>query len=262
MIYVTCDENRALEKSLSHLPPSQPVTILDVGSSQDAGSVTKGRPVRVLRCKWGPIAEEVLRDNWAVLPEGWLLRLDPDEWIERSAFGPLTNLALTSPPSVGAYRLSRVNLYRERPLRGTVWGQSDCQTRVFRKGTARYSGVVHEPPSILGRIVDAPQDYAIVHDWVSSRADMWEKHLRYVQLERMARREAGQQAGAWKCLLLSAKAFVFSFWSRRGYLDGLRGLGLSVFYGFYVFLSNHVRSFDLGKGGGPSPSSALTDSQS
>jgi hypothetical protein len=97
VIYVTCNENHALEESLTHLPPSQPVTILDVGSSEDASRFAEGRSTRVLRCKWRPVVEEVLRDNWSALPAGWLLRLDPDEHIDRSSLPALASLALASP---------------------------------------------------------------------------------------------------------------------------------------------------------------------
>jgi hypothetical protein len=111
---------------------------------------------------------------------------------------------------------------------------------MFRKDTAGYSGVVHESPSILGEIVDVPRDFSITHNWAPNRAHVLEKHRRYVALERTARWQSGRNVPLSKCLMLAAGAFATSFFTCRGYLDRWRGFALSVFYGHYVFRSNHV----------------------
>jgi len=240
VLYVACDQNRLLMESIARLPVGQPILILDVGMVDDARELVGSCNATVIRCRWRPIAEQVLRENWECLPEGWMLRLDPDESVSGASVGTLEHLALASNSRVAAFRVPLVNLYRDRPLVGTVWGGVHLHPRVFRRDSVSYTGIVHDPPTVLGDTLDAPSDCVITHRWVISRVDMVEKHFRYIRLEREARRDAQEYSTARACATVGVRAFGMSFVHRRGFRDGWRGLGLSLFYAGYEFLSNYV----------------------
>jgi hypothetical protein len=83
------------------------------------------------------------------------------------------------------------------------------------------------------RTIELPFTFetAIVHRWARSYPDLLERHRRYLALEPVDRAAAGEITG-WRVVTCTPwRSFHESFVTKRGYLDGVTGLLLSLFWG-------------------------------
>ena len=99
------------------------------------------------------------------------------------------------------------------------------------------SSAVHETlsfrPGYRGVSFDPDEENVIRHYWVSGYRDWLEKHRRYLRLEGTARADRGHVTGLRGVASTPWRSFHDSFVARRGYLDGVRGLFLSVLWAWY-----------------------------
>jgi hypothetical protein len=85
------------------------------------------------------------------------------------------------------------------------------------------------------RVVVLPftPETAIVHQWARGFRDLIGRHRRYLALEPVDRANAGEITGYRAVLTMPWRSFRESFFAKRGYRDGLTGLGLSVFWSVF-----------------------------
>jgi hypothetical protein len=115
-----------------------------------------------------------------------------------------------------------------------VWGGPNRRRMLVRRSAVELT------PTIWGgmqlqdgyRLLTLPftEETAIAHYWSSGWRDLIEKHRRYLLQECADRADAGHATGWRKVVRTPLASFRESFFTKRGYRDGLTGFGLSLFW--------------------------------
>src|SRR5581483_6475898 len=226
------NEARLLERCLPTLAFCDELFVIDIASEDDSVSVAEAHGARVLRHEWVPIAERARMELVGEASHDWLLFMDPDEAMPGALARQLTDLVPRLAADVGVVDCPWQFYFRDRPLRGTIWGGVSRKRTLARRGGAELRPTVHSGtkplPGYRVEVVDYSGDNAIAHYWAPGWRLLIEKHRRYLRLEGQDRLAQGFVTGVKDILRTPAPAFYESFVGRRGYRDGLVGAGLSL----------------------------------
>ena len=211
--------------------------MIDVESSDDTAAVAEAHGARVVRHPYVPIAEAA---RVTVAPQArhdWLLVVDPDEEVPPALAREVAALLPTLEDDVAAVDAPRQYYFAGRPLRGTVWGGPNKRRLLVRRSAVTLTPAIWGGMTIHEgyRVVELPftAETAIVHRWARGWPELAERHRRYLRLEPADRAAAGEVTG-WRAVLsMPWRAFRESYVTRRGYLDGITGLRLSLFWAVF-----------------------------
>jgi len=211
--------------------------VIDVESSDDTAAVAEAHGARVVRHPYVPIAEAA---RVTVAPQArhdWLLVVDPDEEVPPALAREVAALLPTLEDDVAAVDAPRQYYFAGRPLRGTVWGGPNKRRLLVRRSAVTLTPAIWGGMTIHEgyRVVELPftAETAIVHRWARGWPELAERHRRYLRLEPADRAAAGEVTG-WRAVLsMPWRAFRESYVTRRGYLDGITGLRLSLFWAVF-----------------------------
>jgi hypothetical protein len=232
------NEARLLERCLPTLAFCDELLVIDIASDDDTASVARAHGARVLRHTWVPIAERARLDLVGEASNDWLLFIDPDEEMPPALACQLTELVPRLEEDIGVVDCPWQFYFRDRPLKGTIWGGISRKRTLARRGGADLRPTVHSGtktlPGYRADVVEYTGDNAIAHYWAPGWRPLIEKHRRYLQLEGRDRREQGFVTGVKDIVRTPIPAFYESFVARKGYRDGLVGAGLSVLWAVYA----------------------------
>jgi len=192
--------------------------------------------------------------NWAMdqAAHPWVLIVDADERVTPALAREIAEL-LEKGPSADHYRLRRDNVFLDRVIRHSGWGQ-DRLVRLLRRGSARYpEQLVHadmHPDGPTPTLV-AP----LLHYTLRSLPQYVEKLHRYAEWGARDLARQGRGAGMAEVALRPAWRFFRMFVLEAGFLDGLHGFVVCALQSYGVFLK-WARVWELRRleKMGPSPS--------
>ena len=232
------NEARLLERCLPTLAFCDELLVIDIASTDDTAAVAEAHGARVLRHTWVPIAEHARMDLVAQAAHDWLLFLDPDEALPPALALQLTALMPSLEADVGVIDCPWQFYFRDRPLRGTIWGGISRKRTLAKRGGAELRPTVHSGtkalPGYRVEVVEYTGDNAIAHYWAPGWRPLIEKHRRYLRLEGRDRRAQGFVTGVKDIVRTPVPAFYESFVARKGYRDGFVGAGLSLLWAAYA----------------------------
>lgn len=232
------NEARLLERCLPTLEFCDELIVIDIASDDDTAAVACAHGARVLDHDWVPIAERARLELVGEASHDWLLFLDPDEEVPPALASQLTDLVPRLAEDVGVVDCPWQFYFRGRPLRGTVWGGISRKRTLALRGGAELRPTVHSGtkplPGWRVEIVEYSGANAIAHYWATGWRPLIEKHWRYLGLEGRDRLAQGLVTGPRDILGTPLPAFYESFVRRRGYRDGLVGMGLSLLWAAYA----------------------------
>jgi glycosyltransferase involved in cell wall biosynthesis len=168
----------------------------------------------------------------------WVLCLDADEWLDERLRAEIAGIVQGEGTSAVAapvgYELNRRNQYLGAWIDHCGWSP-EWRLRLVRRGRARWTGVdPHDrldADGALGRLGGR-----LLHEPYRDLADHVAKVNRYTDTMARLRHEAGERPGLATLLLRPPARFLRMYVLRAGFLDGWRGLVVSVMGGVYVFL--------------------------
>lgn len=165
----------------------------------------------------------------------WVLNIDADEWLDETLFDAIAAvLARADDDGPAGYRLNRRNEYLGAWIDHCGWSPQ-WRLRLVRTGSGRWAGVdPHDRLEADGPVADLPG--RLNHRPYRDLADHLARIGRYTDTMANDRHAAGERSSVFRLLLRPAGRFVRMFIVQRGFLDGWRGLVLSGFGAFYVFL--------------------------
>lgn len=231
------DEGRLLARCLDAIAFCDELIVVDIESGDDTAAVAEAHGARVVRHPYVPIAEAA---RVTVAPQArhdWILVVDPDEEVPPALAQEVAALLPSLADDVAAVDAPRQYYFAGRPLRGTVWGGPNRRRLLVRRSAVTLTPAIWGGMTIHEghRVVELPfsAETAIVHRWAEGYRDLVGSHLRYLRLESKDRAAAGEVTGYRAVVLTPWRAFRQSFVEQRGYLDGMTGLGLSLFWAIF-----------------------------
>lgn len=254
-LILTFNEEKNVTYALESCQFADQIFILDSGSADRTEEIAKEFGAMFVYHPWEGYARQ---KNWGLdnllIKTDWIIILDADEAITPKLRDEL--IAITKeklPTDKVGYYVNRYFVWNGRRIRHCGYYPS-WNLRFFRRGKARYEErEVHEH-----MIVNGPIGYLngeLHHEDRRGREHIWQKHLRYAELEakEMINVLKGYKGGVKSSFIgnplerrralkekiwpyLPARwffRFLYMFFMKKGFLDGLAGLDMCVFMSRY-----------------------------
>lgn len=166
----------------------------------------------------------------------WCLHIDPDERATPQ-FRDAVLAMLARGTTFDAFEFRKKNYFMGKWMRHGGWYHYSLH--LFRRGRARYEGVVHESLKVQGAIgkIEAP----VEHHPFTTFSQFLKRHNWYSQLEA---REEYEKHGllpervlAYELRTKPLKLFFKFYVRKKGFLDGIHGLIFSVLYAWVHFIN-------------------------
>jgi glycosyltransferase involved in cell wall biosynthesis len=118
------------------------IVLADSNSTDDTVKIAEGLGARVVQIPLTTFSE--LRNRAAdACSSEWILSLDTDERCTPEVRDEILAL-LAAGPSCDAYYIPRRNYFMGRWIKGSGWYPNYRQPQLYRKGTMRYTRIIHE----------------------------------------------------------------------------------------------------------------------
>lgn len=224
VIVITKNEEANIQACLDGVRFADEIIVVDSGSTDQTVLLARAAGAVVIEtADWPGFGPQKSRALAAATGE-WVLSLDADERITPALAQEIRDVIRH--PSADAYEISRSSWYCGRFIKHAGWSP-DYVTRLFRRGTARFSEhIVHErllPDGAVKRL-RAP----MLHYSFLNFSQVLHKVDSYSTLSARQAHAAGKRAGVGTALLHGFWAFLRTYFFRLGLLDGAHGLALAI----------------------------------
>ena len=228
----TLNSEKDLETCLSSVSFVDEILVVDMHSADATVSIAKRFGARVEQIDQELPVELVRNKSVALAKHDWVLLLDPDEIVAEGLQAKITSLSSHDWNACSAFRLPRKNLIFDHWMQHSGWWP-DYQVRLFKKSAVRWSGKIHEQPTVSGKVQDfsANPDIAISHSNYNSFTEYFEKFQRYTDSEAMSLVETSVSADT--ILTTFFEEFFRRYYAQLGWKDGLHGTSLTFLQSFY-----------------------------
>jgi glycosyltransferase involved in cell wall biosynthesis len=188
--------------------------------------------------------------------EQWVLCLDGDEWLDerlRAAIAAIVAAPAAGGATADGYELNRRNRYLGAWIDHCGWSP-EWRLRLVRRGRARWTGADPHDHLVAEGVV-ARLDGRLLHEPYRDLAEHVAKVNRYTDTMARLRHAHGERPGFAALYLRPPARFLRMYVLRAGFLDGWRGLVVSVMGGVYVFLK-YAKLRELARRGEAGPRAA------
>lgn len=237
---ITRNEARNIADCLQSLAFVDEIVILDSGSTDATAEIAERFPVRFLS---RPFDNFSAQKNAAMAQTTgeWILLIDADERVTAELAAEI-NRTLENPACDG-YWLRRNNFIFGHQMR---YGASskDFQLRLVRRNKGLFEGLVHERIQLHGKsgFLTAPLE----HYSTRNLEDYFRRFAPYTALEAEKIHHQGIRPNAVHILLKPVWDFIYFYFFRLGFLDGLAGLQYQILSSFYISVK-YMKALELFK---------------
>jgi glycosyltransferase involved in cell wall biosynthesis len=237
-IIVGYNESRFLPACFAGVSFCNEILYFDLGSSDNSIEIASnyGATVvqheRVLSCEW--IHAKFVNKT----KHEWVLITDPDEVVDFTLAAEISEWFKKGIPSTtGALLVPWLFYFKNHRLKGTAWGGANKRVLLVHNQRFSFTPQIH-----VGRKLNEGFEYmdmvfkqsnAVHHYWMQGYSKLLEKHLRYLKNEGAARYANGARSTVKQILMEPYRQFRYSFFTKKGFKDGLTGLFLSAFWAWY-----------------------------
>lgn len=235
-LVVCLNEAKALRKCLASIDFCDEIVVYDLGSRDNSVTVAKSMGAKVKVHKPVAHAELIYAKELNRLQHDWVLVTDPDEEIDEAFRQELVDGFSELPKDTAVVRAPMQYYFKHRPLKGTIWGGITNRQLLVHRKRAHFRPLVNTPITIKkgSSLFYWPYKNGLIHHyWMSSYREFFAKHRRYLKKEAHARYNRGERVGYIGIFLSPWRSFYDSFFEKKGYMDGLTGLFLSMFWAWY-----------------------------
>jgi glycosyltransferase involved in cell wall biosynthesis len=253
---ITLDEAAHIADAIDSAAWADEIIVVDSGSVDDTLAIARSKGARTESRAWTGYVDQ---KNFAagLASHDWILSLDADERIPATLASEIRTVLSTEPPYAG-YRVPRVTFHLGRWIRTTDF-YPDYQTRLYDRRKARWQGrYVHESVTVDGQPGQLTQE--LEHYSYRDLSDHLDRINAYTTLAARQMYESGRRASTVDLLIHPPAAFLRNYVLRRGFLDGMAGLVLSIVNAYSVFLK-FAKLWELQRTPNSQPASPYTNSQ-
>ena len=164
----------------------------------------------------------------------WILWLDADERVPPALGNEIREILLSGVSSCAGYEVARRAYFLGTWMRHCGW-YPGYVLRVFRKSAGEFTqSRVHERVDLRGPVGRLKND--LLHYTDETLYHYFSKFNAYTSLAARDAHDAGKRCSYYDLLARPAYVFVKMYILRRGLLDGMHGLILSLLSASYVFV--------------------------
>lgn len=234
---ITLNEENNLARALKSVDWADDILVVDCGSTDKTREIAAQMGARVLENPWPGYGQQ---KNFAQkhARHDWVLNLDGDEEVSPELAAEIrrivTEAAKANGSTVRAFRIPRKTYYLGRWIMHGGW-YPNYVTRLADRRYARWTEPdVHERLEAEGKAVDL--ESPLLHYSFSGIRDQVETNVRFSWLGYQNLRKAGKAPSLFLLLTKPVGKFVETYLIKRGFLDGIAGLIISINAAHSIFL--------------------------
>ena len=228
----TFNEQEMIRDCLESVRWADEILVVDSFSRDKTLDIANEYGARILQHEYQNSAAQ---KNWAI-PQAtheWVLLVDSDERVTPELEKEIRE-ALAGPAPHDGYWIPRANHFLGRRMRHGGW-ETDKVIRLFRRDRARYEDrEVHAEINLPGPL--PVMKHPLLHYSFRSFSQYWRKIQLYSDWGSSQMWNDGKRAGWFSIASHPVQRFLKMYVARLGFLDGTRGLVLSMLGAFSVFL--------------------------
>jgi glycosyltransferase involved in cell wall biosynthesis len=228
-VVIAKDEEKNIARCLSSLRFADEVVLVDSGSADRTAEIAKAHADKVRHRAFDNFSAQ---KNFAAAEASgeWVLSVDADEVVTPALAGEIRRI-VESPDGCAAYAVRRRTRLFGRWFRfGGM--QTDRPVRLFRKGSARFVGSVHERVSVDGRTGLLKQ--TLEHTSFQTLREYFRRLELYTALE--SAREDAPAPRASHFFARPVYRFVSVYLVKQAFRDGVEGFFYGVLSAYYEFI--------------------------
>jgi len=227
-VLIVLNEEDKIEKCLSSLGWADKIVIVDGFSTDNTVQTCEKYTKNIFQNKFDDFSSQ---KNFALSKAGneWVLFLDADEKVPEELKQEILETIKKS--AYSGYFIPRNNYIFGRLMK---YGghQNDTQMRLFKKDKARFENPVHEVVEIEGTIGILKNH--IEHYSSKNISSYMARFNRYTDFEAEMLYKRKAKFRARYILLKPVAKFIYQYFWKRGYRDGIEGFIYYVFSAVYI----------------------------
>lgn len=218
---IAYNEAENIEDCLKSVQWADEIIVVDSGSTDATVEISKKYTDKVFFNKWEGFAKQK-SFALSLANNNWVLSLDADERVSEELKEEILNSDLSA---AEGYYIWRKNYFLDKAIKHCGWG-SDYQLRLFRKDKTKLTDrLVHEGFVVEGETsrlknqmihlthTDLKKTFSKINDYSTLEAE--EKYKR-------------KNINGFTMVLYPLVAFIQHYFFRKGFLDGVHGLMVSI----------------------------------
>lgn len=224
MIIITLNEAKQIERCLNSVSWANEIILVDSGSTDETVSIARKYTDKVVTSAWsgyGPQKNKALD----LASCQWVLSIDADEVVTDELAAKIKSVLTNSSGSISGYYLARHLFFLGKRIKYTF--KNDFVLRLFKRDSAKFSlDSVHERALVSGRTsyIYSP----LLHYSHHTIDDLLVKLNNYSTLGAIKKKKSGRTASIPSAIFRGLWTFFRLYFLNLGFLDGARGLILSV----------------------------------
>lgn len=239
VVIATRNEERIIEDCLESVKWADEIVIVDDKSTDNTVNISKRYTKNIVSNDSNGSFHKNKNLGLEKASGDWILSLDADEIIPDELKDEIIETVSKS-DNIDGYYINRRNYFLGKWVKGCMWSP-DYILRLFRNGSAKWPLNIHDVPSIEDETkTDYLKNYFIHHSYYSMN-QYFEKFNRYTTRLANEESEKGKTVTTFNILsLLIAKPiywFLKKYIVKRGFLDGFRGLFISLSSACVIFMT-------------------------
>lgn len=240
----TMNEERNIRDCLASLAWADEIVVVDSGSADATVAIAREFTERVIHQPWLGFIEQsqFATDQTSNL---WVLHMDADERVTPELRDEIRALDLEQSP-YDAYEMPRLHFFMQRWIRHSAWYPDD-KIRLFRKDRCRWGGIAPHDEVKTPKTRRKKLRHDILHYIYADIAHFVATKNRYSTLTAEAHFKNGKRASMIQITFRPLYAFLYRYFFRLGFADGVAGFAISVIEAHTVFLK-YLKLRELEKG--------------
>jgi len=208
-----------IEDAIKSVLWTDEIVLADSHSIDGTADIAERLGARVVQIRLTTFSE--LRNRAAdACSHEWILSLDSDERCTAAVRDEILAL-LADGPKYDAYYIPRRNFFMGRWIKGSGWYPNYRQPQFYRKGTMRYTRIIHEAVVMQSGQPIGKLENALVQFPFQNFEEVLAKANRYSTVG--ARMLAYKQVSMWTALGHAMWAFIKHYVFKLGFRDGWAG---------------------------------------
>lgn len=233
LVIITKNEGLNLARCIESVPFADEIIVVDSGSTDDTREIALRYTRHVFDVPWtgfGPTKQAALKRATS----DWILSLDADEALDEELARSIREaLQQDASPAMG-YQLCRISMFLDRWIMHSGWYPELILRLGRRTALACTTELVHERLDVEGPVLVLKGH--LLHYTAPELGPYIEKMHLYAGLMASKKFQRGRRAGVLDLCFRPLYKFCYSYFFRRGFLDGVPGLILAGVLAYYVFM--------------------------
>jgi len=243
------NEGHLLEECLNALQDFEEIILIDLESKDNTKTIAEQLVTKVVRHKRIKVIEHIKEWIAQQAKFDWLLFVDPDEIYPSELIRDLKKTFLKLRPNTGLIYLPMQFYFKKHKLKAGQWGGDHYRSSLVNKKYVNLSKDVHGGELLKvgysAEKIERKGKNFIIHKWMSSYHQLFEKHHRYLKEEGQALYKNGKRYKLEKQIKKTLNGLKEALVKKRGFKDGFVGIFLSFFWAWYIFMQwNSLKEYE------------------